>query len=73
MKFPKARHQNGSAVLLLLGLLALVFVAVAANSSTVHYLGRDVQLLEERQQRHWTQFTPPAPAKATNATPALAP
>jgi hypothetical protein len=43
------RHERGSAVVVLLLFLAIVFAYIVANARTLHYLGRELRLIEHRQ------------------------
>jgi hypothetical protein len=45
------RRQSASAVVVVLGLLAILFFYIAANIRTVHYLGRELRLIEQQQIR----------------------
>ncbi len=42
-------HQSGSAVVIVLALLALALAYATFNARTLHHLDRDVDLLEHRQ------------------------
>jgi len=46
-------RQGGSAVLVVLVLLALMMVFISANSVTLHSLKRDLHRLEQRQLRRY--------------------
>jgi len=50
-------RQTGSAVIVVLALLALMLIYIAANSRTLFSLGRELKLLE-RQQIHRLETTP---------------
>jgi len=68
------RRQAGSAVIVVLALLAIILVYVAGNLRTLHSLGRELNLLDRQQTRRLqvaTQATnaPPAITVATNAVP----
>jgi len=45
------RREDASAVIVVIAILAIVFVYVAGNLRTLHFLGRELRLLE-RQQIH---------------------
>jgi hypothetical protein len=61
-----ARQQSGSAVIVIMALLAILLLYMAYNLRTLANLGRELRLLE-RQQTHRLQ----AAAPKTNAPPAL--
>ena len=60
------RHQSGSAVIVIMALLAILLLYMAYNLKTLANLGRELRLLE-RQQTRRLQVTAPK----TNAPPAL--
>ena len=72
MKLPplrKARpqpRQSGSAVVVVLALLAILLVYVAGNIRTLANLGRELRLLERQQTRRLQTA-----ALGTNASPAV--
>jgi hypothetical protein len=46
----KADHdRSGSAVIVVLALLALIFLYLAGNLGTLHHLGRELKLLDQKQ------------------------
>ena len=46
---------------LMLGLIGLLLVVVAANNSSSHSLGRELNRLDQKQSAHWSAHTnPPA-------------
>lgn len=47
--FPKHRRQNGSTVLVLITLLAIMVLLAIANSKALFHLHREIKLLESRQ------------------------
>lgn len=49
------RRRSGFAVLVLMVLLAMLVLIVAANARNLHYLGRHLRLIEERQEKRWLQ------------------
>ena len=59
-------RQSGSAVIVIMALLAILLLYMAYNLQTLANLGRELRLLE-RQQTHRLQ----ASAPKTNAPPAL--
>ena len=58
------KRRDGYAVVLMLGLIALLLAVVAANTGSVRGLDRELKLLEKRQTARWTSHTtntnPPA-------------
>jgi hypothetical protein len=58
------KRRDGYAVVLMLGLVALLLAVVAANTGSVRALDRELKLLEKRQTARWTSpltnTTPPA-------------
>ena len=72
------RRQSGSAVIVVLALLAIILVYVAGNLRTLNNLGRELKLVE-RQQIHrlqtaaQTTHVPPAAAIGTNSPPKSGP
>jgi len=67
------RRQSGSAVVVVIALLAIILIYVAGNLRTLTNLGRELRLLE-RQQIHRLQAvtpktnSPPATTISTNTT-----
>ena len=58
-------RQSGSAVIVVIALLALLLLYVAGNLRTINTLGRELKLLERQQTRRLqtaTQKTNPPPA-----------
>lgn len=53
MTIAKQPKQSGSAVLIVLVLLACLAVFLAANSSALHSLKRELKLIEERQLKKY--------------------
>ena len=71
---PCRRRQSGSAVIVVMALLAIILVYVAGNLRTLNNLGRELKLVERQQTRRLqratqTTNTPPAITVATNAVP----
>ena len=69
---PCRRRQTGSAVIVVMALLAIILVYVAGNLRTINSLGRELKLLEHQQTRRLqratqTTNTPPAITIATNS------
>ena len=42
-------RRSGSAVIVVLALLALIFLYLAGNLGTLHHLGRELKLLDQKQ------------------------
>ena len=68
------RRQSGSAVIVVMALLALILIYVASNLRTLTNLGRELKLLERQQTRRLQAIapntnSPPAITISTNATP----
>ncbi len=67
-------RQTGSAVIIVLALLAILLVYMAGNIRTLSNLGRELRLLERQQIRRLQAAAPqtnapPANAVSTNAAP----
>jgi hypothetical protein len=60
------RRQSGSAVIVVMALLAIILVYVAGNLKTLANLGRELKLLERQQIRRLQKVSP-----KTNAPPAI--
>jgi hypothetical protein len=72
MRLPPAnsgQRSRGSAVLVMIVLLALMLVFVLANLKTLHFMGRELKLIEKRQLLHWsaTNSSESALSSRTNA------
>jgi len=68
------RRQAGSAVIIVLALLAIILVYVAGNLRTLSSLGRELRLLERQQTRRLqtanaTTNSPSATVVGTNSVP----
>ena len=68
------RRQSGSAVIVVMALLAIILVYVAGNLRTLNNLGRELKLVERQQtcrlqRAAQTTNAPPAITVATNAVP----
>jgi hypothetical protein len=73
---PRRHRQSGSAVIVVMALLAIILVYVAGNLRTLNSLGRELKLVERQQIRRLqtaTQATnsPPAITVGTNTVPRL--
>ena len=65
-------HPAGSAVVVVLVLIALASALAVVNATSLRRLSGELRQLELRQQRHWTGTTnlPPAgPSPAASETP----
>ena len=60
------RRQSGSAVIVVMALLAIILVYVAGNLRTLTSLGRELKLLERQQIRRLQSASP-----RTNPPPAI--
>jgi hypothetical protein len=60
------RRQSGSAVIVVIALLALILVYVAGNLRTINSLGRELKLLERQQTRRLQSAT-----QKTNTLPVI--
>ena len=72
------RRQTGSAVIVVMALLAIILVYVAANLRTLNSLGRELKLLELQQTRRLqtaapTTNSPSATTVGTNSVPQARP
>jgi hypothetical protein len=68
-----AERSRGSAVLVMIVLLALMLIFVFANLRTLHFMDRELKLIEKRQvlRLNSTSAEPASSAAAsTNAVPA---
>ena len=69
MRIAKAKNNSAFAVLIVLLLLALMVAFVAANSSALFDLKREIKNIEKRQQLRWQKLdasktnSPPSPPK----------
>jgi hypothetical protein len=71
----RPRHnQSGFATLIIIVILSILLIYLMGNVRTLHYLGRDLHLIEVQQQRRVQRQVPlpsarisvPAPAGITN-------
>jgi hypothetical protein len=46
-----APGKRGMATIIMIVLLSIIFIYVAANARTLHHLGRELKLIEQRQTR----------------------
>ncbi len=68
------RHQSGSAVIVVMALLAIMLIYVAGNLRTLNSLDRELKLLELKQTRRLQTAarqtnTPPVAIVSTNNPP----
>jgi Tfp pilus assembly protein PilX len=68
------RRQAGSAVIVVMALLAIILIYVAGNLRTLSNLGRELRLLERQQTRRLqtanaTTNSPTATLTGTNSVP----
>lgn len=75
---PCHRRQAGSAVIVVMALLAIILVYVAGNLRTLNSLDRELKLLERQQIRHLqvaarTTNAPPTAVMTTNSVPKAGP
>lgn len=75
---PCRRRQTGSAVIVVMALLAIILVYVAGNLRTLNTLDRELKLLERQQTRRLQTAaqrtnTPPATVVGTNSVPKSGP
>lgn len=55
------QRRGGYAIVMMIAIIALLLAVVAANTSSVRSLDRELKLLEKRQTARWT-------SPATNTT-----
>ena len=66
MIIPVNKRRDGYAVILMLGLIALLLAVVAANTGSVRGLDRELKLIEKRHTARWT-------SPNTNTSPSAVP
>ncbi len=49
----KSSHQSGTAVIVVLIILAILMIYVAGNVRMLNHLGRELKLLDEKQKQRW--------------------
>ena len=47
------QHERGMAVIVVIALLSIIFLYVMFNARTLHYLKRDLRLVEQQQTNRW--------------------
>jgi type II secretory pathway component PulK len=62
--FPIRRSDRGSAVLIVLAVLALMTILAVASTRVTYHLKDELRLMEKRQALHWANV-------ATNLPPAM--
>lgn len=71
----RIQSQRGSAVIIIMGLIALILIYVAANVRTLTNLGRELRLLERQQTMRLQHLAPkaraPGETAVTNQLPAV--
>ena len=45
--------ERGYAVVMMIALISLLVIVMMANTQNVRHLGREINRLEDRQNRHW--------------------
>ncbi len=56
---PRPRHQEGGfATLIIIVILSLLLIYLMGNVRTLHYLGRDLRMVEVQQQRRLQRQAP---------------
>jgi type II secretory pathway component PulK len=73
----RQRRQSGIATLVVLMILSILLIYVMGNARTLHYLGRELRLMEEQQQRRTalraaialTNSVPPAVSEPRTPAP----
>ena len=68
---PTHASCRGSAVVMLLVLIAMLLVIITANNGSINSLRRDLEAIEREQQRHWQGF--PGATNRPTASPVVAP
>lgn len=71
-----ARRNHGSAVVVMIVLLGLMLIFVFANVKTLHFMSRELKLIEKRQLQRLSATTPAThqtTSDSTNAIPSTAP
>ncbi len=62
------RHERGSAVIVVIAIVAILLIYIGGNLRTLHLLSRDLKQIEQKQIRRVSVQQP-----ATNAPPAAVP
>ena len=67
-----SRRNHGSAVVVMIVLLSLMLIFVFANLKTLHFMSRELKLIEKRQVQRWSatvRAAAPSTGSLTNAIP----
>ena len=51
--FNRQRSQRGSAVIVVMGLLAIMAICVSVNLAAIHTVDRELKFLDKKQTQHW--------------------
>jgi len=54
----RQRRQSGVAIIVILAMLSIMLVYMTANLQSVHHLGRELKLLEQRQVQRLNSRSP---------------
>ena len=54
MRITRPNREQGSATLLMIGLLALLLVVLAANTASINHVRMDLRRIDREQQSHWS-------------------
>ncbi|MBC8001113.1 MAG: hypothetical protein H7X97_00880 [Opitutaceae bacterium] len=46
--------ESGSAIIVVVAVVGILGILISANSRTLANLGRELRMVEERQQKRWT-------------------
>jgi len=73
MKISRNRQgERGMAVIVVMTLLSIILIFVAGNLRTLHNLGRDLKLVEQRKLRYWQKAAATNSIASTNSQPTKA-
>jgi hypothetical protein len=64
-----AGRQNGTAMIVVLALLAFILIYILANARTLHTLGRELRLLDQRQTQRLRSSTHARSSATSQAKP----
>jgi hypothetical protein len=65
-KYSGQAQRSGSAVLIIILLLAIMLVYVLANLRALHYLSRELKLIDRRQVERWKENSAKTSTPETN-------
>lgn len=68
LRIPPRRRDHGSAVVVIIVLLAIMLVYVLANLKALHYLNRELRLINQQQVQRWRSNPPKVINSETNTT-----